>query len=329
MANAHSKPEPVSKETRLAAEERLPGGNEVALIEQRALRVSSAGALVLAVMGIGFAIHSGSEAILLDGLFSALGFFMALMTLYVSRLVRRPDDDRFQYGYAHFAPLINVLKSLVMSVLCVFALLAAISTLLAGGQPMAVGSALVYALGATLLGAGLWLYLRAAARRCGSTLVSLDARAARMDMLLSAAVLASFALGWFSQGTGFERHLDYLDPMVVAVLCLISLPIPLRILWINGREALLLAPEPAVQESVIGRIESALEGFPVADHRIRMVKLGKVLGVTLHLQPADDVLLQGIAELDHIRRDIEAALVSIELEVGIDIIFTGDMTLAR
>ncbi|MBT8040778.1 MAG: hypothetical protein KJN78_11080, partial [Gammaproteobacteria bacterium] len=84
-----------------------------------------------------------------------------------------------------------------------------------------------------------------------------------------------------------------------------------------------------VQESVIGRIEAALEGFPVADHRIRMVKLGKVLGVTLHLQPADDALLKGVAELDQIRHNIEAALASVELEVGIDVIFVDDMTLAR
>ena len=109
--------------------------------EQNALRISDYGALALAVLGIGFAIHSGSKAILLDGLFSVLGFFMALMTLYVSRLVSRPDDEVFQYGYALFAPLMNVLKSLVMTVLCGFAFFSAVSTLLAGGQPMAVGSA--------------------------------------------------------------------------------------------------------------------------------------------------------------------------------------------
>ena len=305
------------------------GRDNAAETERQALRISSYGAFTLAALGIVFAVISGSEAILLDGLFSALGFFMALMTLYVSRLVRRPDDDTFQYGYAHFAPLINVLKSLVMSVLCVFAFLSAVSTLRAGGQAMAVGSAMVYALGATTIGAGLWWYLRASARRCGSTLVALDARAACLDMCISAAVLVSFALGWFSLGTGLERHIDYLDPLVVAILCLISLPVPLKVLWNNGREALLLAPAPEVQDSVIDRIETALKGFPVADHRIRMVKLGNVLGVTLHLRPVDGALLKGVAELDRIRRDIEAALASSELEVGIDVIFTDDMKLAR
>lgn len=298
-------------------------------IEQQALRVSCAGALVLAALGIGFAMFSGSEAILMDGVFSALGFFMALMTLYVSRLASQPDDEIFQYGYAHFAPLMNVLKSLVMAVLCCFALLSAISTLLSGGQAMAIGGAVLYALIASLIGSVLFVYLIGAAKRSGSVLVSLDAKSARMDMFLSMAVLVSFGLGWLSLGKPWEHHIVYLDPLVLAILCLVMLPMPLKVLWDNGREALLLAPDPAIQQLVIERIADAIETFPVSNHRIRMLKMGNVLGVTLHLQPAETALIDGIGMLDQIRQDIEDSLASIELEVGIDVIFVGDMQLAR
>jgi cation diffusion facilitator family transporter len=297
--------------------------------ERRALRVSSYGALALAVLGIGFAVYSGSEAILLDGLFSTLGFFMALMTIRVAQLVSRPDDKVFQYGYAHFAPLINVMKSLVMTTLCCFALFSAISTLYAGGQPMAVGSALIYALVATMIGVGLFLYLRREASQTGSVLVSLDAKAARLDMFLSAAVLASFTLGWLSIGSPLERYLDYLDPMVVAGLCLVALPVPLKVLWENGREVLLLAPPAEVQELVIERIGHALADFQVEDHRIRMLKLGNVMSVTLHLRPADDFRVERIADLDRVRRKIEEALAPLELEIGLDVLFVDDMKLAR
>ena len=298
-------------------------------IEQRARLASMFGDLALAVLGIGFAIFSGSEAILMDGVFSALGFFMALMTLYVSRLVRQPDDEIFQYGYAHFAPLMNVLKSLGMVALCFIAPLWAISTRRSGGQPMAVGSALLYALIASLIGCGLFAYLQGAAKRSGSVLVALDAKAARMDMFLSMAVLASFGLGWLILGTPMEPHLVYLDPSVLAVLCLVMLPVPLKVLWDNGREVLLLAPDPSIQQQVLERIESAIEGVPVAGHRIRMLKLGNVLGVTLHIQPAEPAMIDGITALDRIRRDIENSLASLELMVGIDVIFVGDMQLAR
>jgi predicted Co/Zn/Cd cation transporter (cation efflux family) len=148
-------------------------------------------------------------------------------------------------------------------------------------------------------------------------------------MFLSAAVLASFALGWLSYDTSAEQYLDYLDPAVVAILCLLALPIPLKVLWENGREALLLAPNPAIQNAVIEKIEEALQEFPIVDHRIRMLKLGNVMSVTLHIRPADDFRVESISELDRIRRTINEAFAPLNLEIGLDVMFISDMGLAR
>lgn len=298
-------------------------------VEERALKVSSGGALALAALGIGFAISSGSNAILLDGLFSALGFVMALLTLKVSRLVRRPDDEVFQYGYAHFAPLINVLKSLTMSAVCIFALLSAIGTIAAGGRALAVGSAVLYALLATIIGAVLYVYLGKAAARSGSALVGLDAKTAQLDMFLSAAVLISFLLGWLAMGTDLEPWIDYLDPGLVLVLCLVALPMPLKVLWNDGREALLLAPDPALQETVKEKIGIAVKDIPVAQYRIRMLKLGNVVALTLHLKLSDDYPIESLGDLDRIRQRIGAALEPVDFEIGLDVLFVSDMSLAR
>jgi predicted Co/Zn/Cd cation transporter (cation efflux family) len=165
--------------------------------------------------------------------------------------------------------------------------------------------------------------------RSGSALVALDAKAARLDMFLSAAVLLSFMLGWIALGTALEPWIDFLDPTLVTVLCLVALPVPLKVLWDNGRESLLLAPDPALQELVKEKIRDSIGNYPVADYRIRMLKMGNVLAVTLHLRPADDYRIEGIDDLDLVRRTIEDALAPLELEVGIDVMFVGDMNLAR
>ena len=67
----------------------------------------------------------------------------------------------------------------------------------------------------------------------------------------------------------------------------------------------------------------------VEDHRIRMLKLGNVMSVTLHLRPADDFRVERIADLDRVRRKIEEALAPLELEIGLDVLFVDDMKLAR
>jgi predicted Co/Zn/Cd cation transporter (cation efflux family) len=121
----------------------------------------------------------------------------------------------------------------------------------------------------------------------------------------------------------------YLDPGLVLLLCLLVLPVPLKILWQNGREALLLAPDAELQQSVRSVIREALKDFPVEGHRIRMLKLGNVLAVTLHLQPSPSLRINGVRDLDRVRFAIEEALEALDYDVGLNVMFVEDMRLAR
>ena len=84
------------------------------ILERRALIVSIIGALVMAGLGIGFSLYTQSNAILLDGLFSLIGFAFGLVALRVARLVQQPDDTHYQFGYGSFEPLFNLIKGIVI-----------------------------------------------------------------------------------------------------------------------------------------------------------------------------------------------------------------------
>jgi predicted Co/Zn/Cd cation transporter (cation efflux family) len=74
-------------------------------LEDHAIKLTIAGNVGMGLLGVGFAIYTGSEAILLDGVFSAIGFAIALVTLYIARLVRQPGNDKYPFGYAVFEPI--------------------------------------------------------------------------------------------------------------------------------------------------------------------------------------------------------------------------------
>lgn len=295
--------------------------------ELQALRVSIGGALMMALIGLLFAWITSSEAILLDGVFSGIGFIMAILTLKVARLVTRPDDEHFHFGYAHFAPLINVIKSLIMISLCVFAMAVAVDSLLSGGRTLDMGTAVVYGGVSTLGCIVIAAYLLRAARRTGSVLVELDARSWIIDSLLSAAVLMSFVAGYVAAGSRFAPYVGYLDPLLVTVLCLVLLPIPLNILHRNGREVLLFAPDVALQRWVdeIFREQSAT--LEIRDHRIRLLKMGNTLNILVHAQLAAGTAVR-VEELDALRRRFAGALDVLNLRGIADVVFVGDMSLA-
>ena len=103
-------------------------------LEKRGLWLSIIGALFMAGLGVGFAILTSSSAVLLDGLFSLIGFAVGLVSLRVATLVRRPDDDLYHFGYAAYEPMLNLSKGLLMALVTIFALVSAIMVVLNGGR---------------------------------------------------------------------------------------------------------------------------------------------------------------------------------------------------
>ena len=298
-------------------------------LEKRALMISIFGAALMASLGVYFALVAKSDAIMLDGVFSAIGFVMASLTLKVAGLVKRPDDEHFHYGYSHFAPLLNALKALLLLVLCTFALISAVDALLHGGRSMAMGSAVLYGVLATLGCVAIALYMRKAKNLTGSALVAVDAESWVIDTVMSGAVLLAFVAGWAIQGTDLAVYLNYLDPGMVAVLCLLSLPIPLRILIENGREVLLFAPDASWQQAVEECFEKAVPEFPTEDYRIRLLKMGNSLNVLVHVKPGPDFELSNLEQLDEIRTRFNTALETMKVQTVADVVFVADMKLAN
>ena len=142
--------------------------------EVRALSLSAAAALILGVMGVAVSLATGSGAILLDGAFNLSFFLTALVTLRVVRLLRRPDDRDYPFGYLYFEPLINTVKALLILTIALVALIDAGVSLYRGGNEVSAGLAVTYAAFGTAICGLLVLALRRARRRAASPLVEAD-----------------------------------------------------------------------------------------------------------------------------------------------------------
>ena len=116
-----------------------------ATLEKRGLWLSILGALFMAALGFGFAVLTSSDAGLLDGFFSLIGFAIGLVSLRVASLVRRPDDEVYHFGYAAYEPMLNLTKGLLMTFVTIFALISAIEVVLHGGRTVQAGWASIYA----------------------------------------------------------------------------------------------------------------------------------------------------------------------------------------
>jgi predicted Co/Zn/Cd cation transporter (cation efflux family) len=268
------------------------------------------------------AVLSGSQAILLDGLYNLAFFVTALFTLRVARLLARPDDATYPFGYLYFEPLINTVKGLLILGVSGYALVNSIVALFSGGQELTLGPALVYAAAATAACAATWLVLRHANRRLGSPLVGADIGNWAVNTLISAGVFAAFVLAFLLKRAGLDTAALYVDPVLVGIVVLISLGVPIRMAG-EGLLALLnRAPPAAVTAAIETLVRDRLSDVANRAIYVRTVKPGRTAYVTIHVLLPEDSALD-LATADGLRRRVIDGLVAAHAPVIVDVVFTA------
>jgi predicted Co/Zn/Cd cation transporter (cation efflux family) len=96
--------------------------NQTNLIEEKALKRSMVGALLLAVWGIVMAAVSGSSVILLDGMFNLISGIMSFFSIEITRLISGKGTREFPLGYFAFESLFVLAKGASILVLLLMAL---------------------------------------------------------------------------------------------------------------------------------------------------------------------------------------------------------------
>ena len=123
----------------------------LAALERSSLRVSAFVCLIMSAVGIAFAVWSDSDAILLDGVFNGISFFVVLLSSRLAGVIETAGSPDFPFGYAHFEPLLNTFRGLLILTVSGFALFAAIQSLLSGGSRLDPVKGVGYAV---IIGAG-------------------------------------------------------------------------------------------------------------------------------------------------------------------------------
>ena len=292
--------------------------------EQRGLKFSTAGNLIIGLVGIIVAELSHSQAIMLDGVFNLIYFVTGLFTLKVARLVISGDDDRFPVGYGFFESLVNGIKGLMVLGISVMALIGAVEALISGGRAVALGYATAYGVFAATACWSLALVTHRAASRSGSPLLRADAENWLVNGAISSAVLLAFVGVYLIQQTRFSHLTPYIDPILVLVVVLISISVPIRMAWKALMELLNRAPSPEVVQGVEEAVQASLKDLPVLESFVRVLQPGRTRMVSVHVVLPEDYPVTSLGQLDDIRARVLTALEKLHRPTIVDVIFTAD-----
>ncbi|MCQ9424668.1 cation transporter [Pseudomonas sp. LJDD11] len=286
------------------------------LSEQGLLRLSIAVTVLVAGFGIVFGLLSGSFSIVFDGVYSLADASMSVLALIVVSLIRRHTTDgdahrrlaeRFNMGFWHLEPMVLSINGILLCGVSLYALINALGSLLSGGRHLEFGFAIVYAALTSLVCFSLAALEFRANRRIGSDFVALDARAWVMSGSISLALLIAFIIGALLEDTEHAWLGPYIDPAVLAVICLIIIPLPIRSIVQALADVLMVTP-PALKQQVDEVAEQVVAQYGFLDWQAYVAKVGRARQIELYFIVPSDWPAWTLGEWDAVREVVGEAI---------------------
>jgi cation diffusion facilitator family transporter len=294
-------------------------------LEQRTLTLSIGGVLTVAVGSVAYGLYLKSDVVILNGIFSLFSLIGAGLSLLAAKLVVKPEDRRFPFGYSHVEPLVLSVNGFMVLVICVYALINGLEGIRTGGNPVDPEGVIWFSIVSGAVCLAVWIYERRVARRIDSLLVADDAREWLIDFGFSLVTLLGFAVLVLLEEPHRGIWARYADPVMVSVMALLAIPTPVGVLRRSLREVLLMA---AADDAVTRRLEAVLEKLR-AEHDIvryvhHVVKTGRTRFIEVDIVVGPNFALQTVAQQDRLRERIWRALELPLDDAWLSICLTGD-----
>ena len=263
------------------------------LIERRSLKIGVYASALMAVAGVCVHLISGSYALLLDGLYSAVMVGSGLVAARISRNVVRPPDRAYPYGYDGQEALYVLFRSLLLMGVLSFAAISALSTIIdyAYGELISsvrLGPVAWYSIAMVATCWGLaWRHHHDWCRTGRHSQILLtEARAARLDGLISGMTGLALLGAPLLNGTVLSALIPVTDSLLVLVVSLLVLREPLQgFLTALGQAAGASAETDLIRSTRLA-LEDLLAGLSCWLLDLTVYQVGRTAFVVVYLNPS-------------------------------------------
>ena len=296
--------------------------------EQRSLTVGMWANLFMGVSGVTAAILSHADALMVDGLYSAVNFASAIVAGKVAASVMRAPDKRRPFGYDANESLYVLFRSLVLMGILAFAGFNALHKIIhyirGGDVPELVfGPITVYVLLMVAICFSLAAWHGYNWRKTGrrSEILATERTAAVVDGLISAGAGGALLAVTLLRGTPLEVIIPVADALVVLVMATLMFPQPTGMLRRAIREVAGEAVDDATTEEVRKRMLKVIEDVPCELLALAVTKLGRTHFVVAYIRPDISVVAE---DLDVFRQELHASYTDLFGQVKSEIVYTAE-----
>lgn len=288
--------------------------------ESYLLKISTLGTLFFAVLGIAWGWTVKSEMILFDGMYSLGGVILSLLALMGSIYINKKDYEKYPFGKKMIEPLIVIIKSLAIFIMCIYSLTGSIKDLINGGNEVQYGYALISTLGCGIA----YFFLKKKGKAINSSLVNVESSQWLMDTLLSLGVLVGFLIANIIKHTEFIWFNRYLDPLMVIICSSVFIKMPIKSFGDGLKELLEFKADDSITLEIDKLVEGIEREYKFEESITRVSKTGNDLRIEIDFIYNEESNIKVLDEMDSLREKIFNSLSHINYEKWLNVSFTKD-----
>lgn len=292
--------------------------------ENMLLKLSALGGLFFALLGLGWGVAIDSEMIIFDGLYSLISLFLSLIAIKVCSFMDKSDKINFPFGKENLNPILIIIKSIVLIIMCSISLFNSFKTLISGGNPVNTSFAIIYTI-VSIVGCGsIYIYMKIASKKFNSDILKVESMQWLMDGLISLGVFIGFIIVIIIENTFLNYLSNYIDPLMVIITSIIFLKLPFKSLIQAFKELILVKANDDINNHINEVVKNIETEYNFEDSIVRVSKTGNSIRIEIDFIFNNSSKLKSLDEMDKIRELIFKHTNNIKYNKWLNISFTGN-----
>jgi cation diffusion facilitator family transporter len=238
--------------------------------------VAVIGNTILAVLKIVVGLISGSLAVLADGIDSASDIITSLITLVTGKIISKPPNIKYPYGYSRADTIAAKFLSFVIFFAGAQLAITSVEKLIQPTETKIPELIALYVTGFSIIGKYLLArYLKVRGEKLDSLMLIANARNMQNDVLISVSVLTGLLFTVFLK-------LPILDSITALFVSVWILKVSYEIFSQTNEELMEANSDPEVYKRIFKAVSKIQHAFN--PHRLRARKLGNLMIVELDIE---------------------------------------------
>jgi len=288
--------------------------------EKTGMLISLFGSLFFALLGIIFALLTGSQAVLLDGAFNLIAVITVLFAMKIQKLLSVPFSQRMPAGYVALEPFYILTKGLLILIITIFVVVSNIIIMLKGGNEINLGIIIIYIAIAIIGNLIVYFLISARQKKTTSPMLELEKANWMINTLISTGIGVAFVIVFLFRDGFLNPFVPYVDQVIVIAVGIFTLSVPINAIRTGIRELLLTGPTAELQAKVENMIQPIIRKEQVINWKVFVLKTGRKYWISVFVNPARDKIPADFSDV--IKSTLQTAISKDFPENEVDVLIT-------